>query len=98
MINKKFQKVVLAGIFAAVVASSSAAEAASPLSFGDTRSTRISLFEQAAAWLTGFWSGVESTFQASSETPTDPTTSSCTDPKICGTGDSDAGITIDPEG
>ncbi len=98
MINKKSQKVVFAGIFAAVFAFSSAAEAGNLLSFGDPRSSRISLFEQAAAWLTGFWSGVESTFQASSETPAGPTTSSCTDANACGSADSDAGITIDPEG
>lgn len=98
MINKRSQKVVFAVIFTAALAFSNAAEAGNLLSFGNDRSGRITFFEQAAAWLTGFWSGVQSTFEASSEVPAGSTTPSCTDPNACGTADSDAGITIDPEG
>lgn len=53
---------------------------------------QIGFFEQAFQWLSGAWTGLTSTFDASEQTPPPPPTPACT--TNCG----DAGPGIDPIG
>lgn len=99
MNTKKSLNRIVAVVFAVTLLIGSGAQASSLFSPDGARAMeRASLFDQAAAWILGTWTGFTSVFSSASTTP-DAGTQSCTNPAGCGSNsDDDAGAGIDPEG